>query len=141
MTALPSYETPWPLITVDDFFGMVGDALASARVESIAQLWETPAFLVTDATVRPMRTREEISCFWAAHVRRDHARGMVDLVAEVEEEHGLGDRLLSVTVRWSHFDARREVLGSELSTWVLRVTETGAYRICAAVLTEAQLPR
>lgn len=127
-----------PLLTVDDFFAMVGDALSSARATDVAQLWETPAFVVKDDGVRALSSVEDVASFWAGVVHADHERGMIELRAEVQEEHALGDRLISSTVRWSHVNVEGDEIAHEESTYVVRVGDSGGLRICAAVIGQTE---
>ena len=104
--------------------------------QTVAQLWETPALVLSDAGAHPVTSSREIGAFFAAAADQYSALGVVETRPDIQEEHWLSARLVSVTVRWSNLNVEGEEVAHEYATYVLRVDENGALKIRTAVIGE-----
>lgn len=120
--------------SVELFLERYGRALVTGDVETLANLWETPALVLADAGVLPVTTREEIVAFFSKAKASYEAQGVLTTEARVLRLEWLSERIATVEVRWPYVDAQGREMGGETSTYTLRRDESGQLRLRAAIM-------
>lgn len=118
-----------PPPSVADFFELLGDAMSGARPETVAQFWEAPAVILSDAAAQVVSSPAELRAFYARLAEATEAQGVVETRPEIEEELWLSARLVEVQVRWANLSSEGNELSVERARYVLRVDDHGALRI------------
>lgn len=126
--------------SVQHFLDRLGQALTAGRADVVAKMWEAPAFVVGDAMVHAVGTAGEVEAFFRGAREQYNSLGIVDTRAEIRREQWLTERLVMVEVRWPHLDAKGQEVGSEVSTYTLRVDDDGHLRLRVAVMHGATAP-
>jgi ketosteroid isomerase-like protein len=119
---------------VQAFLDRFGALVTAGDGAAIAQLWETPAYVLGDTMAMPVTSPEEVATFFGGAKPQYNERGITDTRAEIQRETWHTDRLVSVEVRWPYLDAEGAAHGSETSTYVLRVDDAGQLRLRVAIM-------
>ncbi len=117
-----------------DFLDEFARALTAGDGRAVANLWETPAFVLGDEMVRVVQSPQEVEAFFAGAKEQYNARGVTEARAEILELDWLTDRIVQVEVRWPYQDAYGEELGYETSTYTLLRDDAGRLRLRIAVM-------
>lgn len=120
--------------SVQVFLDRFGELITAGDGAAVAELWETPAYVLGDTMAKAVVTSEEVARFFGGAKAQYDERGIVDTRAEIRRETWLTDRLVTVEVRWPYLDAEGRAHGEETSTYVLRVDDRGELRLRAAVM-------
>ncbi|HVK27853.1 MAG TPA: hypothetical protein VM575_05910 [Nocardioides sp.] len=115
--------------SVQQFFEQFGRALTAGDGTAIAGMWDTPAFVLADEGARTIASTDEIATFFDGVRAQYESRGIVDTRADLLWEEWLTERIVMVEVRWPYLDAAGHELGEELSTYTLRLDDSGALRV------------
>jgi len=119
---------------VMDFLEMFALALTEGATEAIAQMWETPALVITDAHVVSIDQSDDLFDLFAGAREHYNSAGVTDTQPEIVRLDEITDTLAMVRVRWPWLNDEGTELGAECSTYVLRRCTTGDWKIRCAVM-------
>ena len=119
---------------VQQLLDRMARAVTSGDGKTMAELWETPAFVVGDDQVLTVATAGEIEQFFGGAKEQYNARGITDTRAEIVRLDWPSERLALVEVRWPYLDASGASRGEETSTYTLRRNDRGDLKLRVAVM-------
>lgn len=139
----PELETLLPTEAEDDlgvveFLEMFALSLTEGATEAIAQMWETPALVISDEAVLSITEREELNDMFAGAREHYNSAGVTDTRPEVVRLDEITDKVVMVRVRWPWLDDEGNELGAECSTYTLRQSSAGEWKIRAVVMHGAE---
>jgi hypothetical protein len=123
---------------VQDYLDTFAQALTAGDGEAIADLWETPAFVIAADMVRTVDDRSEVADFFGGAREQYNKLGITGTRAEIVRLDAISDRLVNVTVRWPYLDAHGRETGGETSTYTLRRGDDGDWKMRVAVMHGAE---
>lgn len=123
---------------VVDFLEMFALALTEGATEAIAQMWETPALVVSDEAVQSIGEREELLDMFAGAREHYNSAGVTDTRPEIIRLDEITDKVVIVRVRWPWLDDEGNELGGECSTYTLRQGASGDWKIRCVVMHGAE---
>ena len=115
--------------SVQAFMDRFARALTAGDGEAVADLWETPAFVLGSGMARAVLAREEVVEFFAGAKEQYNSRGIADTRAELQRLDWIGKDLVVVDVRWPYLAANGEEVGEERSTYTLLRDNDGQLKI------------
>lgn len=110
---------------VQDFLVSFGRALTAGDGAAIAEMWETPAFVLGEGMCRVIDTREDVEQFFGGARDQYNALGIVDTHPQIVRLDDISDRIVMVRVRWPYLDAQDRECGAETSTYTLAREDSG----------------
>lgn len=119
---------------VQDFLDSFGKALTAGDVQAIADMWETPAFVLGDGIARPVNARDEVSEFFGGAREHYNKLGIVDTKPQIVRLDEISDHLVMVRVRWPYLDAEGREVGAECSTYTLTREGSGDWKLRITVM-------
>jgi ketosteroid isomerase-like protein len=119
---------------VQDFLNAFARALTSGDADRIADLWETPSFVVSDPACHAVGAAAEVRNFFGGARSQYNAMGVVETRPEISVLDWVTDRIAIVEVRWPWLDARHHEVGDETSTYVLRRDDKGRLRLRVSIM-------
>jgi hypothetical protein len=119
---------------VQEFLDGFARALTSGDGAAIAKMWGYPALVIADHDVRAITNENEVAEFFGGAKEQYNARGIIDTHADIQTLDWITERIALVDVRWPHLDATDRELGSESSTYTLRVDDDGELKLCVALM-------
>ena len=119
---------------VQAFLDRFARAITSGDAATVAKLWETPAFVLSDQEVFPVASSQEVEGFFAGAKDQYNEQGITDTRADVRSFEWATDRIVVVDVRWPYLDAKGNERGEERSTYVLRRDDAGELRLRVALM-------
>ena len=117
------------------FLNRYARALSAGDIAAVAGFWEVPALVLSDEGGVAVTTQEQLEEFFGRAWEWYRSKGLLETRAEVLRIEMLGDRLVSMDVRWPAFDATGKEAASETSRYVVRLDESGHPRIRVAMTT------
>lgn len=131
-------QAPPDDLGVQGFLDSFAEALTAGNGAAIADLWETPAFVLGDAMVQTIEERGELEQFFSGARNQYNAAGITDTRADIVRLDEISDRIVCVRVRWPYLDADGQELGGETSTYTLRRDDSGEWKIRISVMHGAE---
>ena len=119
---------------IQAFLDKMAKALTAGDGRTIATMWETPALVVGDEMLMAVRTPQEVERFFSGAKDQYNKMGITDTRADIVRLTWATNRIAIVQVKWPYLDARGEEVGEETSTYTLKRNQTGALKLCAAVM-------
>jgi ketosteroid isomerase-like protein len=119
---------------VQPFLDRYARALAAGDAATVASMWETPALVVADQTVRAVAAGSEVEAFFRGAIGQYTERGITGTRADIVWLDQATDRIVVAQVRWPHLDKDGKEIGEEVSTYTLRRSDSGDLRIRAVVM-------
>ncbi len=119
---------------VGEFLTRYGQALSAGDVQTIADLWNYPALVLSDEGLRAVSGREEVETFFEGSKADYAARGIESTRPDIVRLEWVTDRIALVDVRWPCLDERGLERGEEWGTYTLRVDDDGHLKLCVALL-------
>jgi hypothetical protein len=114
---------------VQEYLDQFARAITSGDVSSIAELWETPAFVIDDRAAIPVSDIAEVERFFAGAKDQYNARGITTTKAEILDLDWVSDNLVVVRVRWPYENDAGATLGAESSSYTLKRNADGEFRM------------
>jgi hypothetical protein len=114
---------------IQDLLVRLSQALVHGDGQTVAELWEIPATIVSDDGVMAISHVDQLVPMFSSAKDQYHARGIVDTRGDIQRLTRISDRLFVVEIRWSHLDAKGRELGAEASDYTLRRDDMGKLRI------------
>ncbi|MEO8180533.1 MAG: hypothetical protein ABI895_16990 [Deltaproteobacteria bacterium] len=109
-------------------------AMTAGAAEAVADLWETPAFVLGAGMVRAVATREEVVAFFSGTKEQYTSRGIDDTRAEIQRLDWVSDDLVVVDVRWPYLNADGDEVGEETSSYTLVADDEGRLKIRSVLM-------
>jgi ketosteroid isomerase-like protein len=126
---------------IEQFLLAYADALAAGDGERVADMWELPALVMSDAGTRLVTERAEVVAFFGQAAEQYRSSGITTTRPEHLAVEHLGERISSADVRWVGVDPDGRVTPyRELSTYLLRTGDDGRIRIQVALARPSRLP-
>jgi hypothetical protein len=137
--AEPELETMLSQAPPDDlgvqaYLDEFAKALTEGDGEAIAQMWETPAFILGAGMARPLNSREEVEEIFGGAREQYNAMGVTDTRAVIVRLDEINDELVMVRVHWPWLDASGAEVGGECSTYTLARRDGGDWKLRVAVM-------
>jgi hypothetical protein len=123
---------------VQAFLDGFGKALTTGDGEAIAQMWETPAFVLGEQMTRVVNSRDEVMEFFGGARTEYNEMGIVDTKPQIIRLDEITDHIVMVRVRWPYLDAQGMERGAETSTYTLTRAGDGDWQIRVAVMHGAE---
>lgn len=109
-------------------------AITAGDGEAIAELWETPAFVLGADMAKAVSDKDEVAAFFGGAREQYNALGVVDTKADIVRLDEISDRIVMVRVRWPYLDAEGREVGAEASTYTLVRMDDGEWKLRVAVM-------
>ena len=119
---------------VQELLDRLARAITSGDGQAAAELWASPALVISDEQVMAVANREQVAQFFSGAREQYHSRGITDTRADVLRIEQLTPRICIVDVRWPWLDADGKEQGDESSSYILRRDEGGGYLVQAAIM-------
>ena len=129
-----SQAPPEDDLGVQEFLNGFKDALVAGDGEAIAEMWETPAFVLGQDMARVVSTPDEAAEFFGGAREQYREIGIADTRAQIVRVDEISDHMVMVRVRWPYLDPQGAELGAETSTYTLVRHGSGEWKIRIAVL-------
>lgn len=123
---------------VIEFLEMFALSLTEGATDSIAQMWETPALIIGDDAVHQVTERADLVDMFAGAREHYNSAGVTDTRPEIIRLDEITDKVVIVRVRWPWLDDEGNELGAEVSTYTLRHSSLGEWRIRCVVMHGAE---
>jgi hypothetical protein len=109
-------------------------ALTAGDGEAVADLWETPAFVIGSGMARAVLARDEVVEFFSGGKDQYNSRGITDTRAEIQRLDWVAKDLVVADVRWPYLTANGEEVGEETSTYTLLRDGDGELKIRSVLM-------
>ena len=119
---------------VQGFLDALGVALTSGDTPSLIEMWDTPAFVLSDDLDQAITDPDELRNMFAGAREQYNARGVTGTRAEIVRLDEITDRIVSVRVRWPWLNEDGEEIGAEVSTYTLRRDEDGDWKLRITIM-------
>lgn len=119
---------------VQAFLDSFAEALTAGDGEAIAQMWETPAFVLGEDMVRVVTAAEEVAEFFGGAREQYREIGITDTKAQIVRLDEITDHIVMVRVRWPYLDKDENEMGAETSTYTLAREKKGDWKLRVAVM-------
>jgi len=114
---------------VQRFLDRFASAITTGNTKAVAELWETPAFVIDDRAAIPVADLEEVERFFQGAKDQYNAQGITTTKAEILDLDWVSDGLVLVRVRWPYLDDAGKVLGAESSSYILKRDDNGDFKL------------
>ena len=119
---------------VQDLLDQLARALTSGDRETVASLWETPAFVIGSDAVTAFDSRQQLADFFGGAKGEYNERGITSTRADLVDLERVGDRIVIAAVRWPYLTADGKQVGSESSDYTLRRDDAGKLKIRSVLM-------
>jgi ketosteroid isomerase-like protein len=119
---------------IQDLLDRMGRAVTAGDGKAVTQIWETPAFVVSDDNVMVVSSLDEVAQFFGGAREQYNDLGITDTRAEIVTLNWPTENIAIVQVRWPYLDAHGKERGEETSTYTLRRGDDGALKLRIAVM-------
>jgi hypothetical protein len=126
--------TPGDELGVQEYLNGFAQALTAGDGAAIAEMWETPAFVLGHDMARVVNEPEEVADFFGGARAQYAAIGITDTRAEIVRIDEISDHLVMVRVRWPYLDGEGREMGAETSTYTLTRNGSGEWKLRIAVM-------
>jgi hypothetical protein len=131
---LLSQAPPEDDLGVKEFLNAFKEALTAGDGEAIAEMWETPAFVLGQDMARVVSAPEEVAEFFGGAREQYREIGITDTRAEIVRLDEITDQMVMVRVRWPYIDSQGREMGAECSTYTLVRPAKGEWKMRIAVM-------
>jgi hypothetical protein len=118
---------------IRQFLERYGQALSAGEMAEIVGCWAVPALVLADEGALAVAESGQVAQFFERAIGQYHAQGLMTTQPMVEQVEMLTDRLASVDVRWTSFDAAGAERTNEHSHYILWLSDDGQLRIRVAL--------
>ena len=119
---------------VQEYLDGFARALTAGDGDTIAQMWETPAFVLGAGMARVVTSSDEVAEFFGGAREQYNAMNVTDTRPEIIRLDEISDHLVMVRVRWPYLDKEGREVGAETSTYTLTREGGGEWKIRIAVM-------
>ncbi len=134
LEAMLTQPPPEDDLGVQHFLDGFAKALVAGDDAAIAEMWESPAFVLGAGLAHVIDSPDEAGEFFGAAREQYNALGVVDTRAEIVRVDEISDQLVMVRVHWPYLDAQGRDVGAECATYTLAREEDGDWKVRIAVL-------
>lgn len=117
-----------------DFLEALALAISEGNGAALAEMWETPCFVLGQDFANTLEDEQEIAQFCAVARDRYGSRGVTHTRPQVVRMDEITDRLVTVRVRWPWLDSDDVEMGADVSTYTLRIGEDGEWKVRIAII-------
>jgi hypothetical protein len=121
-------------LKIRDFLERMGHSLTSADIDTLAELWETPVFVLSDDGARVVESIADIMRYFGEAKARYHASGIVATQPDIMHIEWLTHRIAIVDVRWPHLDRDGRERSAECATYTLCFDDANNLRVRCVVM-------
>jgi hypothetical protein len=132
--ALLHQPPPEDDLGVLDFLEAFALAISEGNGEALAELWETPCFVLSQEFAHTLDDNTEIKEFCAIARDRYGSRGVTHTRPQIVRMDEITDRIVNVRVRWPWLDSDEIEMGADVATYTLRLADDGEWRVRIAVI-------
>lgn len=111
----------------------LGQAISAEDWKGVSACWTFPAMFVSEADAMIVAQASQVELPMAQAAGAYRARGINSTRPELERIEQLGERLVSVDVRWRSYDSSGAEKASERSHYLLQAGGDGQLRIRVAL--------
>jgi ketosteroid isomerase-like protein len=129
-----SQAPPEDDLGVQEYLNGFAEALTAGDGAAIAEMWETPAFVLGQDMARVVNAPEEVAEFFGGAREQYEEIGITDTRADIIRLDEITDHMVMVRVRWPYIDAEGREMGAETSTYTLVRQGTGEWKLRVAVM-------
>ena len=129
-----SQAPPEDDLGVREYLTAFKDALTAGNGAAIAEMWETPAFVLGQDMARVVNEPEEVAEFFGGARAQYREIGITDTRAEIVRLDEITDHMVMVRVRWPYLDQQGREMGAETSTYTLVRQGSGDWKLRVAVM-------
>jgi hypothetical protein len=129
-----SQPPPADDLGVQEYLNGFKEALTSGNGAAIADMWETPAFVLGQDMAQVVNAPEEVAELFGAARKQYREIGITDTRAEIVRLDEITDHMVMVRVRWPYIDPQGREMGAETSTYTLVRQGTGDWKLRVAVM-------
>ncbi len=126
---------------VQEFLNRFAAALLAGDGDTIAALWEVPAFVIGREGVHAIASHAQISQFFGGARQQYNERGITGTRADLIDLERIDDRIVVATVRWPHLDAKGREVAAESSDYTLRRDDRGVLKLRSVLMRGMETPR
>lgn len=119
---------------VQEYLDAFATALSAGDGDAIAEMWETPAFVLGHDMARVVNEPEEVGEFLGGARKQYRELGITQTRADIVRLDEITDHMVIVRVRWPYLDAEGREMGAETSTYTLVRQGGGDWKVRVAVL-------
>jgi hypothetical protein len=129
-----SQEPPDDDLGVKEYLDGFAVALTAGDGAAIAEMWETPAFVLGQDMARVVNEPAEVAEFFGGARDQYRELGITDTRADIVRLDEITDHMVMVRVRWPYLDAEGREMGAETSTYTLVRQGSGDWKLRVAVM-------
>ena len=111
------------------FLVRYGEALSAGDLKAISGCYAVPSLVLSDTGSVPIAAREEIEAAFDGAAERYRAQGLVAVRPTLVASEALGERLVSVDVRWDYLDEQGRSAQQNGYRYVLRLEDEASPKI------------
>ena len=111
------------------FLVRYGEALSAGDLKAISGCYAVPSLVLSDTGSVPIAAREEIEAAFDGAAERYRAQGLVAVRPTLFASEALGERLVSVDVRWDYLDEQGRSAQQNGYRYVLRLEDEASPKI------------
>ena len=119
---------------VREYLNAFKEALTTGNGAAVAEMWETPAFVLGQDMALVVNEPEEVAEFFGGAREQYREIGITDTRAEIVRLDEITDHMVMVRVRWPYLDQKGREMGAETSTYTLVRQGSGDWKMRVAVM-------
>lgn len=119
---------------VQEYLNGFKEALTIGDGEAVAEMWDTPAFVLGPDMARVINSTAEVAELLGAAREQYREIGIADTRAQIVRLDELNDHMVMVRVRWPYLDPQGREMAAETSTYTLVRPAKGEWKMRIAVL-------
>jgi ketosteroid isomerase-like protein len=121
-------------VEVQKLLDQMSRALTRGDGRAVAQLWETPALVLSDQGAHAVASSAEVEQFFAGAKDQYNQMGVVETRPEIQRLSWPTRNIAIAEVRWPWLDAGGREAGSETSTYTFRRDDRGQLKLRLVVM-------
>ena len=129
-----SQAPPEDDLGVKEYLDAFKDALTAGDGDAIAEMWETPAFVLGQDMARVVNAPADVAEFFGGAREQYREIGITDTRVQIVRLDEITDHMVMVRVRWPYLDTEGREMGAETSTYTLVRPEKGDWKLRIAVM-------
>lgn len=119
---------------VREYLNGFKNALTAGDGEAIAEMWETPAFVLGHDMAHVITSPEDVAALFGDAREQYREIGITGTRAEIVRLDEITDHMVIVRVRWPYLDPQGREMAAETSTYTLVRQPKGDWKMRIAVL-------
>jgi hypothetical protein len=119
---------------IQSLLDQIAEAVTAGDGDSIAQLWEPPAFIIGSTMAMVIDSQSQAAQLFGGARADYHARGIIDTRADIADLEWIGSDVAVAKIRWTYLDTSGDEIGAEASDYTLRRDARGQLKIKAVLM-------